>query len=222
VKVLNLDHHATNSGFGDLQLLDVSAPACAEQVTMTLDALGWPIDAETAHYLLLGIVTDTLGFRTPSTTPRTLRIAAELQECGADLFRIVDAVFNTRPLTTVMLWSKALGNVKTGAEGRVIYVQITPRMLDDAGATEDELEGLSSYLATVRGDVKVAAVLKERDDGMTRASLRSQPGTDVSAIAQRFGGGGHAQAAGATITAVGKEAARLFLQACEEVLGEQS
>ncbi|MEO6456690.1 MAG: bifunctional oligoribonuclease/PAP phosphatase NrnA [Chloroflexia bacterium] len=222
VRVLNLDHHATNLQYGDLDLLDITAPACAEQVFMALQQLGWPVDAETARYLLLGILTDTLGFRTPSTTPRTLRIAADLAERGGDLFRINDSVFNTRPLSSVLLWSKVLGSVSIGAGGRVIYVQVTPEMLTEAGAKEGELDGLSSYLATVRGKVKVAAVLKEREDGTTKASLRSNPGVDVAAIAQRFSGGGHPQAAGATIPATGQEAARLFLSACEEVLGKET
>ena len=219
VKVLNLDHHATNVGFGDLQLIDPASPSCAEQVTVALQEMGWPIDAEIARYLLLGIVTDTLGFRTPSTTPRTLRLAADLHERGGNLFGIVEAAFNTRPLSTLMLWSKVLGSVAVGAGGRVLYARVTPRMLEEAGAKEEELEGLSSYLASVRGGVRAAAVLKEREDGTTRVSLRSSPGTDVSAVAQRFGGGGHAQAAGATIPATGPEAVRLFLQACDETLG---
>jgi len=218
VKVLNLDHHATNVGFGDLQLIDPASPSCSEQITLALQEMGWPIDADIARYLLMGIVTDTLGFRTPSTTPRTLRIAADLHERGGNLFGVVDAAFNTRPLSTLMLWSKVLGSVTLGAGGRVLYARVTPQMLEEAGAKEEELEGLASYLESVRGGVKVAAVLKERGDGTTRASLRSSPGTDVSAIAQRFGGGGHAQAAGATIPATGPEAIQLFLQACEEVL----
>lgn len=218
VRVMNLDHHATNLRFGDLQLVDSGSPSCAEQITVALGELGWPIDAETARYLLMGIVTDTLGFRTSSTTARTLRLAADLHERSDDLFRIVDAAFNSRPLSTLMLWSKVLGSVSLGCGGRVLYARVTPRMLEEAGAKEEELEGLSSWLASVRGDVRVAAVLKEREDGTTRASLRSNPGTDVSAIAQRFGGGGHAQAAGATIPATGPEAARIFLQACEQTL----
>lgn len=222
VKILNLDHHATNLRFGDLQLLDTSAPACAEQIAMALQVLGWPIDAETAGYLLLGIVTDTLGFRTPSTTVRTLRIAADLMERGANLFRINDAVFNTRPLSTIMLWSKALGSVGIGAGGRVIYVHVTPRMLEESGAKEEELDGLSTYLASVRGSVQVAAVLKEREEGVTRVSFRSNPGVDVAAIARRFGGGGHPQAAGATIPATGEEAVRLFIEACEQALSDQA
>ena len=91
-------------------------------------------------------------------------------------------------------------------------------MLREAGAKEEELEGLASYLASVRGKVKVAAVLKEREDGATRVSLRSNPGVDVASIAQRFGGGGHPQAAGATIPAVGEGADRLLLEACKDVL----
>ena len=140
-------------------------------------------------------------------------------ERGGDLFGIVDVVFNTRPLSTLMLWSKVLSSIKLGAEGRVIYVRVTMKMLKKAGAKEEELEGLSSYLASVSGAVKVAAVLKEREDGMTRVSFRSKPGVDVAAIARRFGGGGHPQAAGATIPTTGPEAETLFIKACEEVLG---
>jgi phosphoesterase RecJ-like protein len=218
VKVLNMDHHATNLRFGDLQLLDVNAAACAEQVAVALNELGWAVDAEIARYVLLGIVTDTLGFRTPSTTSRSLKIASHMMERGGNLYEIAEQVFNTRPLSTVLMWSKALASVKLGAGGRAIYIHVTQQMLDEAGAKEEELEGLSSYLATVTGDVKVAAVLKERGDGTTRVSIRSRPGVDVAKIARRFGGGGHTQAAGATIPAVGDEADRLFLEACEVVL----
>jgi phosphoesterase RecJ-like protein len=131
-------------------------------------------------------------------------------------------VFNTRPLSTLMLWSQVLASVTLAAEGRVIYVHVTGNMLKKAGAKEEELEGLSSYLSSVRGSVRVAAVLKERDDGTTRVSLRSNPGVDVAAIARRFGGGGHPQAAGATIPATGEEADALFIKACEEVLSAES
>ncbi len=222
IKILNLDHHATNLQFGDLQLLDTSAPACAEQVAVALNDLEWPVDAEIARYILLGVVTDTLGFRTSSTTSRTLRVASHMMERGADLFKIMDTVFNTRPLSTLMLWSKALGSVSLGAKRRVIYVRVTPQMLEESGAKEDEIEGLANFLTSVRGKVKVAAVLKEREDGTTRVSFRSNPGMDVASIARRFGGGGHTQAAGATIPAIGKEAEKLFLQACEKVLDAQA
>ncbi len=220
VKILNLDHHATNLQYGHLNLVDPRAAACAEQVAMVFNELGWAVDEATARYILMGIVTDTLCFRTPATSPRTLRVASHMVERGGNLYDIVDAVFNTRPLSTIMLWSKVLASVSVGANGRVIFIRVTPKMLQDAGAKEEELEGLSSYLSSVQDGVKVAAVLKEREDGVTRVSLRSKPGVDVAAIARQFGGGGHPQAAGATIPATGKQAEELFLKACEEVLRE--
>jgi len=148
-----------------------------------------------------------------------MRVAAHMMERGASLFDTVDLVFNTRPLSTLMLWSKVLAGITLGADGRVIYVHVTRNMLKKAGAKEEELEGLASFLSSVRGSVKVAAVLKDREDGTTRVSLRSNPGVDVAALARRFGGGGHPQAAGATIPATGAEADALFIKACEEVLG---
>ncbi|MDQ6694512.1 MAG: DHHA1 domain-containing protein [Chloroflexota bacterium] len=220
VKVLNMDHHTTNLRFGDLQLLDTAAPACAEQVAVALNELGWAVDPDIAAHILLGVVTDTLGFRTASTTARTLRVAAHMMDRGASLAKIIDAVFNTHPLSTIFLWAKVLASVAVGAQGRVLYVNVTPQMLKEAGAKEEELEGIASYLSTVRGKVRVAAVLKERFDGTTRASFRSQPGTDVASIARRFGGGGHAQAAGATIPSVGPQAVKQFLDACEDVLNQ--
>lgn len=222
VKVLNIDHHATNTQFGDLQLLDPAAAACAEQVAVALDELEWAVDAEIARYILLGVVTDTLGFRTPATTNRTMRVASHMMERGGNLQEIVNVVFNTRPLSAVMLWGKVLNGVTCEAGGRVIFSRVTQQMLDDVGAREEDLEGLSSYLATVRGKVRVAAVLKEQENGTTRVSFRSNPGTDVARIARRFGGGGHPQAAGATIPAVGQEAVDLFLQACEQVLDAET
>jgi phosphoesterase RecJ-like protein len=222
VKVLNLDHHATNLQFGDLNLLDTQAAACAEQVAIAFNELGWAVDAGTARHLLLGLVTDTLGFRTSATTARTLRVTAHMMERGASLFDTVDLVFNTRPLSTLMLWSRVLAGISLGAEGRVIYVRVTKNMLKKAGAKEEELEGLASFMSSVRGSVKVAAVLKEREDHTTRVSMRSNPGVDVAAIARRFGGGGHPQAAGATIPATGEEADALFIKACEEVLDQTS
>lgn len=220
VKILNLDHHATNLQYGDLNLVDPRAAACAEQVAMVFNELGWAVDENTARYILMGIVTDTLCFRTPATTTRTLRVAAHMTERGGNLYPIVDAVFNTRPLSTILLWSKVLASVSVGADGRVIFIRVTPQMLQEAGAKEEELEGLSSYLSSVQDGIKVAAVLKEREDGVTRVSLRSKPGVDVAAIARQFGGGGHPQAAGATIPATGKQAEEMFLRACEEVLRE--
>ena len=213
--MLNIDHHPTNTLFGDINLVDASAAAVGEQVPLLLDALGLVPDAAAAQWLLLGIVTDTLGFRTSNTSPRTVATAARLMERGASLYTITDGMFNTRPLAQVLLWSRALAEVKT--DGRTLWTTISREMLRETAAKEEEAEGIASFLAGVRSH-QVFALLKERGDG-TRVSLRSNPGVDVSAIATQFGGGGHKQAAGCTIPAVGPSAEAQLLAAVAAVLG---
>jgi phosphoesterase RecJ-like protein len=213
--ILNIDHHSTNLRFGDVNILDTTTAAAAEQVAILLDALELPPDEAAANWLLLGLVTDTLGFRTSGTTPRSLRIGAALMEAGGTLYPIVEQAFHTRPLSTVLLWSHALTGVRT--DGRTIWVTVSRQMLQESGAKEEELEGLVSWLAGV-DTIKVAALLKERGDG-TRVSLRSRPGVNVASIAARFGGGGHPQAAGCTIPALGEAAERDLLAAIEQELG---
>jgi phosphoesterase RecJ-like protein len=213
--ILNLDHHPTNLEFGAVNVVDSSAAAVGEQIPLLLNAMDQELDPIAAQWLLLGIVTDTLGFRTSSTTARTMATAARLMECGGRLYEIVDAVFATRPLAQVMLWSRALANVKT--DGRTLWTTISREMLRETGAKEEEAEGLASFLAGVR-TMKVFALLKERGDG-TRVSLRSNPGVDVAAIARVFGGGGHTQAAGCTIPALGEAAEQALLDGIAQVLG---
>jgi phosphoesterase RecJ-like protein len=213
--ILNIDHHSTNLRFGDVNILDTTAAAAAEQIAVLLDALEMPPDEAAATWLLLGVVTDTLGFRTSGTTPRSLRTAAALMEAGGKLYPIVEQAFNTRPLSGVLLWSRALSGVRT--DGRTIWATVSRQMLQETGAKEEELEGLVSWLAGV-DTIKVAALLKERGDG-TRVSLRSRPGVNVATIAARFGGGGHPQAAGCTIPSLGEAAERDLLAAIEQELG---
>ncbi|HMA38056.1 MAG TPA: bifunctional oligoribonuclease/PAP phosphatase NrnA [Chloroflexia bacterium] len=213
--VLNLDHHPTNTEYGTLNIVDALAAAVGEQVPLLLDALGLQPDGQAANWLLLGVVTDTLGFRTSSTSARTMATAARLIERGGNLYHIVETTFNTRPLTQVLLWSRALAQVKT--DGRTLWTTVTREMLRETGAKEEEAEGMASFLAGVR-TMQVFALLKERGDG-TRVSLRSNPGTDVSGIAAVFGGGGHKQAAGCTIPSVGETAEQQLLAAVAQVLG---
>jgi phosphoesterase RecJ-like protein len=213
--VLNLDHHPTNLLYGTLNVLDTRAAAVGEQIPLLLDAMGLEPDAEAAHWLLLGVVTDTLGFRTSNTTARSLATAARLVAQGGQLYKINEIIFSTRPLSQVLLWSRALAGVKT--DGRTIWTTLTRDILRETGAKEEDAEGIATFLSGVRTH-RVFALLKERGDG-TRVSMRSNPGTDVAAIASRFGGGGHKQAAGCTIPALGEAAEQQLLAAIDEVLG---
>jgi len=193
VPVINIDHHVTNVFFGDLNWVEPRA-ATAELVLDLLLEWGIPLAKEIATPLLTGIITDTQGFRTSSTTAESLRAAITLMEAGASLPEISEAVFNRRSLATLRLWGMALAQAQF-AEG-VLWVEISREMLaqvDDPMASR----GLANFLSTF-AQARVAAVFRELD-GVVEISLRSAPGVDVSEVALRFGGGGHPQAAGCTV-----------------------
>jgi bifunctional oligoribonuclease and PAP phosphatase NrnA len=197
VPVINIDHHVTNSRFGTINLVDSEAAATCEILHLLYDDLGIQLTADTATILMSGIQGDTLGLRTPSTTGRTLEVSAALLRAGADLDTIVDFMFRIRPYSTLKLWGLALSAATF--KGKLIWTEITPEMLEEADADESEAEGIVNFLAGTRG-ARAAAMLYRKPDGW-RVSMRSLgDDVDVSALARKFGGGGHARAAGCSLT----------------------
>lgn len=192
-RVVNIDHHVTNSRYGDINLVDAEAAASCEILQLLLVDLGVEISPSTATTLLTGIQGDTLGLRTPSTTGRTLEVAASLLRSGADLDTIVDYLFRTRPYSTLKLWAEALSVTKF--HGELIWTEITDDMLVRSGADESEAEGIVNFLAGTEG-ARAAAMLYRKPDGW-RISMRSLgDDVDVSELAGLFDGGGHSRAAG--------------------------
>ena len=194
--IINIDHHVTNTHFGTVNWVDTEAASTAEMVLELVESLGIPLDADMALCLLHGIVTDTRGFRTPNTGPRTMRAALKLMEAGAKLAEITDRVFNRRPLSAICLWAKALNGVQL--DGRIIWSQITRAMRRECAFSENGDAGLVSFLATA-DEADVAIVFAEKSDGRIEVGMRAVPGIDVSAVALDLGGGGHPQAAGCTL-----------------------
>jgi bifunctional oligoribonuclease and PAP phosphatase NrnA len=195
--VINIDHHVTNSRFGTINLIDIEAAATCEILHLMFEDLGIPLDPDTATILMSGIQGDTLGLRTPSTTGRTMEVSAALLRAGADLDTIVDYMFRIRPYSTLKLWGLALS--AASFKGELIWTEITSEMLGQAGADESEAEGIVNFLAGTRG-ARAAAMLYRKSDGW-RVSMRSlSDDVDVSALAGKFGGGGHARAAGCSLT----------------------
>lgn len=194
--VINLDHHPTNTLFGAVHLVDPQAAAAAEIVYAWLERLGWAIPQTAATALLTGLVTDTIGFRTSNVTPRTLAVAQRLMEAGAPLHELMVRTLVSKPYSAIELWKHALATVQF-SDG-VISGVVSQEALKQAGlkdATDGGLVGLLSSVA----EACMAAVFKELADGRVEVSLRCKPGFDVSQLALELGGGGHAQAAGATI-----------------------
>ncbi|MDP9359439.1 MAG: bifunctional oligoribonuclease/PAP phosphatase NrnA [Chloroflexota bacterium] len=212
IPIVNIDHHVTNDRFGLVNIVEPRAAATAEIVAEILRVWGTELTLSIAQSLLAGIYGDTLGLRTPATTARTMRTAADLVDAGANPAPIVDALFRLKPRTTVCLWQRALTNVQW--TGSVIWAELTQDILADCGAEASEAEGLVNFLAGTEGSL-VAAILFSNKDGW-RVSLRSlNEDVDVAEIAKVFGGGGHPRAAGCQVTG-GEEEKMAFLREVNE------
>ncbi len=194
--VINCDHHPTNTLFGDIFLVQPTAVSTSEIVYRLLCEMRQPLLPGTAAALLTGLVTDSLGFRTSNVTADTLRIAIALMDAGAVLREVMARTLDNKSYQMLQLWQRALNAM--ALHGQVIETTLTQADLRAVGLTDTVDAGLSSLLVSAREAV-IAVVFKELSDGRVELSIRSKPGYDVGAAALTLGGGGHMQAAGATI-----------------------
>jgi bifunctional oligoribonuclease and PAP phosphatase NrnA len=194
---INIDHHISNDYYGDYNLVDPHAAATGEIIYFLLQEMGTAVNLATAACLYAAIATDTGSFRFTNTTATTHRIAAELHETGLDCFGLSQQLFDTRTPQEVQLLAAVLGTFELAHEGRVALLTIRQSMLDDHDILDAEAENYAGYARSVQG-VQVAVLLREQKD-VVRVSLRARDATDVNAIAQRFGGGGHQKASGAVV-----------------------
>lgn len=193
---INIDHHPTNTHFARLNLVDPVAVATAEILAEHMPALGLWINQEVATVLLAGLITDTLGFRTNNMTPKSLRIAADLMEKGADLPGLYHRSLIQRPYEAVRFWGAGLSQLKK--EDRIVWTSLSIADRKAAGYLGRDDADLVNLLTTIN-DVDLVLIFIEQDNGRVKVSWRSRPGFDVSKIAQSFGGGGHISAAGAEV-----------------------
>ncbi|MBV8080239.1 MAG: bifunctional oligoribonuclease/PAP phosphatase NrnA [Actinobacteria bacterium] len=197
--VLDVDHHHDNTRFGDVNLVVADASSTAEIVHDLLVALGVSITPDVAEALYVALVTDTGRFQYTNTTPKALRLAAELVEAGADVHGIFRQVYETVQFAKLKLLARALDRAQLFEGGRLVVSYLARGDFADVGAEEPYSEGIIDYLRQVEG-AEVVALIRQppRDDGPAhRVSLRSsRDEVDVSAIARVAGGGGHRQAAG--------------------------
>lgn len=194
--LLVIDHHVTNEGEGAMNLIVPQAAATCEILYTLFHAMDVPISPELATCLLLGITTDTQSFQTSATRANTMRVAAELLEYGADHRSIVQQVYFALPASSVALIGLALGLLQT--EHGIAWTTVTQEMMQITGAEDEAADEVVRMLQRIEG-VRALVLFKERPDGSTKLSFRSTPPINVGVLAQRWGGGGHAQAAGATL-----------------------
>jgi bifunctional oligoribonuclease and PAP phosphatase NrnA len=192
-----IDHHASNTRFGDVNLIDPDAPASAVLCRELLRRLDLPIDQEIATNLYTALVTDTGRFQYQSTAPETHLLAAELLAAGVRQYEVAKAVFETNDIRYLRLLSQLLARITQVPEASLVWTTVTQQDLKAYGIGMDATEGLIDLVRT-DGASDVAAVLKEQPEGGFKVSLRSRGGTNVAEVAGRFGGGGHALASGFT------------------------
>ena len=197
--VLDIDHHHDNTRFGDVNLIVPDASSSAEVVRDLFAELGVGLTPQIAEALYVGLVTDTGRFQYTNTTPKALRLAAELVEAGADVKRVFRGVYESVQFAKLKLLARVLERARIFEGGRLVVSYLLRDDFDEVGAEEPYSEGLIDYLRAVEG-AEMAALIRQppRDEGpAARVSLRANADElDVSAIARKSGGGGHRQAAG--------------------------
>lgn len=213
---INIDHHPTNLNFAKLNLIDVKAVATSEMVAHILINNHLPITQDIANALLLGIITDTLGFRTNNITSSAMRITADLMEAGGDLPKIYFHGLLGRSFQAVLYWGAGLTNLQR--DGRMIWTSMTLNDRQAVGYPGKDDADLINILTTI-DNVDVVVVFVEQPNGQVKISWRAQPGFDVSKVALHFGGGGHIAAAGAEIEGSTQDVEKNVLQVTREILG---
>ena len=191
-----VDHHVTNEGFGDVQVIDGSVAASGQLAVYLLEELGWEIDRRVATCLLTAIVTDTGRFQYSSTSPETLRVAARLVEAGARPEEIGQRVYESVAFGYLKAASLVLGRAELEEDLGLVWSWVGHDDLAATGVRYEDLDGLIDDIRIAR-EAGVAVLLKEVDKGW-KVSLRSRGEVDVGAIALARGGGGHHNASGFT------------------------
>lgn len=200
VPVLNIDHHISNTQFGQLHMID---PTCASATEVLYNffqqvpAMREKLTPDVATLLLTGLITDTRSFQNPNTTPRSLEVAAELLGLGARQQEIIQHIYKTKPLSTLKIWGRALNRIQIDPAARIVWSAVSKEDLAEMEATSKETAGILDELISTIPDADVYVLFTEMEEGGLKASMRSSAAVDVSSLAGKtYGGGGHARASG--------------------------
>src|SRR5712691_7485862 len=203
--VVNIDHHSTTVLFGTINWIDSTASAVGEMIYNLCKATGVRVTKEIAECVYTALITDTGSFHYSNTTERTFKVASELVRTGVKPAKTAEAVFGSYQWPKIELLGEVLSSAKRDSSGRVACMRQTVEMQKSAGASDEDADGFVNYPLTV-GEVEAVAMLKEIELGVYRTSLRSKGEVNVAKVAEKFGGGGHRNAAGCTLRGTWEEA----------------
>jgi phosphoesterase RecJ-like protein len=197
--LINIDHHLGNRMYGAVNWHDEGAAACAEMVFDVIRALGVPLSVEIATHIYLGILTDTGSFHHSNITPRTFDICRQAVEAGVNPAAMARRVFDSNSFGKLKLIGALLDSMELVDQGRLAVLYMDDRMLAASNSTNNDTEGLINLPLTAR-EIQAVVFFKVAGDGAIRVSMRSKYDVDVRRVASTFGGGGHKNAAGFTVT----------------------
>lgn len=195
-KLIEFDHHPQVDDFADIELRFPKASATTEILYLFFQKNKMVINKNIANCLLTGILTDTGNFLYPSTSDRAVKIASEMLVYGARFPTILENTWRNKSLSAMNIWGKAMNNLQINKKYNIAFSLLTYKDIEESATTEEELEGLPSFLSNIH-DIKAFLWLRETKDGLLKGSLRTQDhSVDISKLAKLFGGGGHAKASG--------------------------
>jgi len=209
--VVNIDHHPGNSRFGQINWFDPGAAACGEMVFDLVCALGVSLTVEMATHIYLAILTDTGSFHYSGISPRTFDICREALLAGVDPVLVARNVYDSNNLGRLKLFGAVLSAMQIDPAGRIAIVYVNHEMARAAGGTYDDTEGLVNLPLTVK-EIQAVVFFKQAEGDQYRVSMRSKGLIDVGAVAKEFGGGGHRNAAGCTVTGAIETFGKLFVE----------
>jgi phosphoesterase RecJ-like protein len=215
--VINIDHHPGNSGYGQIRWFDPAAAACGEMVFDLVRALGAPLTSEIATHVYLAILTDTGSFHYSNISPRTFDICRETLEAGVDPVLVARNVYDSNNIGRLKLFGAVLSAMQLDMGGRIAIVYLDHEMAREAGGTYEDTEGLINLPLTVK-EIQAVVFFKQTEDEQYRVSMRSKGEIDIGTVAKEFGGGGHKNAAGCTVTGGIDALQKMFIEKIEAAI----
>lgn len=215
--VVNIDHHSTTALFGTINWIDSTASAVGEMIYNLCKALGVSVNQQIAECVYTALLTDTGSFHYSNTTERTFKIASELVRKGVRPAQISQALFYSYPFSKIKMLGMALSSLNRDETGRIAWLVTTMAQMAEAGATEEDLDGIVNYPLAI-GEVEVVAFFKEITPNVYRTSLRSKGDVNVARVAEKYNGGGHRNASGCTIRGDIKQITQQMVEHLQEVL----
>ena len=215
--IINIDHHAGNRMYGAINWYDLSAAACGEMVFDVIAALGVPLTTEIATHIYLAILTDTGSFHHSNITPRTFEICRRCVEADVNPAVMARRVFDSNSFGKLKLIGALLDSMQLADAGRLAILYMDEAMLSACGCTHNDTEGLINLPLTAR-EIQAVVFFKLGPAGDVRVSMRSKYDVDVRAVAGQFGGGGHKNAAGFTVTGSFEEVRPIILERLSQAI----